>query len=439
MVRLERNFANQKSLGSCPNCGGSVFEHGEKFVCEKALTSPEDGEESCSFTLAQTVLRQPVSREQVCKLLNTGKTDLLKGFVSLRTNKSFRARLIWDAVKGRVEFQIPEKKDTVSKGATKLDARKLEKVRRKKLQASLPVCVRKFNSTFQSASTNFLEEVFRLNESVVEISDASLVPISLVDALHKVDQPIFYNFLARRDCPDWLGIWIAKHGRKEQQYAYLFRPGNDTEMTLAERISSRPSGVRQFFWNSKSAIIVSTLLNADDEFYLAWARGIGFDMDVQLEISKSEGVGNCVPGPRGQVEDWIESILDPVIESLWKEHVPKEGACAVLQGELARCIGRLQHEYWKNGMINMGNGFYDLMVEKVAETVSNSKAFTPLVNKVLAMDASIVKAARYNRLVKLTLLQESDVEISLGRLRSVVAAWCLRNKDPIPYNAKQWD
>lgn len=218
----EFNFANQKSLGFCPKCGGSVFEHGKQFVCEKALTSTEDGKESCNFILAKTVLKQPVSREQVCKLLDTGKTDLFKGFLSLRTNRSFRARLIWDAVKGRVEFQIPKKKEAVSKGATMMSSRELEKVRRKNSQDTLPVCVRKFNSAFQSASLIFLEEVFRLNELLVEISDASLVPTSLVDALHKVDQPIFYSFLARRDCPDWLGIWIAKYGRKEQQYAYLF-------------------------------------------------------------------------------------------------------------------------------------------------------------------------------------------------------------------------
>ena len=55
------------------------------------------------------------------------------------------------------------------------------------------------------------------------------------------------------------------------------------------------------------------------------------------------------------------------------------------------------------------------------------------------MDASIIKAARYDRLVGLSLLQESGIEVSLGRLKSVVAAWCLRNKDPIPYSPKPWD
>ena len=29
------NFANQKPLGSCPKCGGSVFEYGNQFICEK--------------------------------------------------------------------------------------------------------------------------------------------------------------------------------------------------------------------------------------------------------------------------------------------------------------------------------------------------------------------------------------------------------------------
>lgn len=433
------DFSAQNSLGSCPKCGGSVFEHGQKFVCEKSVASTGDVKETCDFSLAQTVLKQSVSREQVCKLLDTGKTDLLKGFVSLRTNKSFRAQLIWDAVEDRVTFQIPEKKETISKSAAVVSSRELEKIRRKNFLDTLPVCVNKFNSTYQSASAEFLEEVFKLNESLVDLSDASLVPTSLIGALHTVDQSIFYIFLARGNCPDWLGIWTAKHGRKEQQYAYLFRPSIEAEMTLADRISSRPPGIRQLFWNSKSAVIVNTLLDADDELYLTWARDIGFDRDDQVENSKSEDESICVPVPRGQVEDWIENVLDPVIELLWKEHVPKEGACAVLQGELARCIGRLEHEYWKNGMGNMGNGFYDRMVEKITETILNSKAFSPLVNKVLAMDASIVKGARYDQLVNLSLFQESSVEVSLGRLKNVVAAWCLRNKDPIPYSPKPWD
>jgi DNA topoisomerase-3 len=52
------------------------------------------------------VLKQPISHEQLKKLLNAGKTDLLDGFVSSRTQKKFNAMLLWDASEGRVNFEF---------------------------------------------------------------------------------------------------------------------------------------------------------------------------------------------------------------------------------------------------------------------------------------------------------------------------------------------
>jgi DNA topoisomerase-3 len=49
-------------------------------------------------------LQQPVEREQMTKLLSEGKTDLLDKFVSMRTRRSFKAFLQWDAEAGKVNF-----------------------------------------------------------------------------------------------------------------------------------------------------------------------------------------------------------------------------------------------------------------------------------------------------------------------------------------------
>ena len=81
----------------------------------------------------------------------------------------------------------------------------------------------------------------------------------------------------------------------------------------------------------------------------------------------------------------------------------------------------------------------DSMVDEVKKTVLTRNSFSPLVKKVVGIDASIVKGANYAQLVNLTLLQESNVEVSLSRLQNVVAAWCLGNKEPIPYSPKPWD
>jgi DNA topoisomerase III len=47
-----------------------------------------------------------VAREQMSKLLETGKTDLLDKFVSMRTRRAFKAFLAWDKEAGKVNFEF---------------------------------------------------------------------------------------------------------------------------------------------------------------------------------------------------------------------------------------------------------------------------------------------------------------------------------------------
>ena len=96
------DFSDQKPLGNCPKCGGGVFEHGTTFVCEKAV-GPE---KSCDFRSGKVILQQPIEPEQMEKLLSTGKTDLLRNFVSARTRRKFSAFLTWDAKAGKVGFEF---------------------------------------------------------------------------------------------------------------------------------------------------------------------------------------------------------------------------------------------------------------------------------------------------------------------------------------------
>ena len=70
------------------------------------------------------ILQQPVAREQMTKLLTTGATDLLDGFVSNKTRRKFKARLAWDAKENKVVFAFeprPERKPGAKKavGAAK--------------------------------------------------------------------------------------------------------------------------------------------------------------------------------------------------------------------------------------------------------------------------------------------------------------------------------
>ncbi len=104
------DFSAQESLGTCPKCGAPVYEQGKSYVCAKSVPTPDQPTPSCDFKSGQIILQQPVEREQMRKLLATGKTDLLEKFVSMRTRRPFKARLAWDAEAGKVSFEFEPSK-----------------------------------------------------------------------------------------------------------------------------------------------------------------------------------------------------------------------------------------------------------------------------------------------------------------------------------------
>lgn len=117
------DFSAQASLGACPKCGGAVFEHGKNYICEKSVPTLAQPTPSCDFKTGQIILQQPIEREQVRKLLETGKTDLLDKFVSMRTRRPFKAMLAWDAEAGKVSFEFAPSKFPPRKTAAKTTAK----------------------------------------------------------------------------------------------------------------------------------------------------------------------------------------------------------------------------------------------------------------------------------------------------------------------------
>ena len=94
------DFSGQETLGNCPKCGARVFEHGVAYVCEKAV-GPQ---RSCDFRSGRLILQQPIERAQMQKLLETGRTDLLTGFVSKKGRK-FKAFLVKQP-DGKIGFEF---------------------------------------------------------------------------------------------------------------------------------------------------------------------------------------------------------------------------------------------------------------------------------------------------------------------------------------------
>lgn len=100
------DLSGQPEHGPCPKCGAPVREHGSNYVCEKSVPTHAQTTPSCDFKTGKVILQQPITAEQVGKLLATGKTDLLDKFVSLRTRRAFKAFLSYDAEQGKVVFEF---------------------------------------------------------------------------------------------------------------------------------------------------------------------------------------------------------------------------------------------------------------------------------------------------------------------------------------------
>ncbi len=122
------DFSDHTSFGTCPKCKGNVYEHGMNYVCEHAV-GPE---KKCDFRTGKIILQQEISHEQISKLLESGKTDLLENFISSRTNRKFKAYLVVNA-NGKVGFEFePRATKKVAKKAAKKAVKKATKKAAKK-------------------------------------------------------------------------------------------------------------------------------------------------------------------------------------------------------------------------------------------------------------------------------------------------------------------
>ena len=100
------DFSNDEIIGKCPKCSNNVYVFKTSYICEKNVGLNK----TCDFRSGLMILQQPISVDQMKKLLNDGKTDLLNDFVSARTRRKFKAFLIVKDDKIGFEFLPKTKK-----------------------------------------------------------------------------------------------------------------------------------------------------------------------------------------------------------------------------------------------------------------------------------------------------------------------------------------
>jgi DNA topoisomerase III len=103
------DFSTLPSIAPCPVCkSGTVHDTGNAYQCSN---TPK-----CKFRMGKTICQREVPREQVLKLIETGKTDLIPRFIS-KKGKPFSAFLKLEGSKVGFEFEArkPAAKKPVSK------------------------------------------------------------------------------------------------------------------------------------------------------------------------------------------------------------------------------------------------------------------------------------------------------------------------------------
>src|SRR5213592_1140043 len=95
--------SRHESIGLCPVCNeGQVYDLESAYICERAAAA----QKKCTFRISKTILHRTIPKEQVQKLITTGKTDLLPKFIS-KKGRPFSAHLKLE--KGKVGFEFAEK------------------------------------------------------------------------------------------------------------------------------------------------------------------------------------------------------------------------------------------------------------------------------------------------------------------------------------------
>lgn len=104
------DLSDKTPIAECPVCrSGAIYELENSFACSNSVSA----EKKCSFRMGHTILQKPIGREQVVKLANAGKTDLISGFVS-KKGRPFSAYLKLED--GKVVFEFEPRKRAAKTG-----------------------------------------------------------------------------------------------------------------------------------------------------------------------------------------------------------------------------------------------------------------------------------------------------------------------------------
>ena len=216
---LAVDFTGKEPIGKCPKCSAGVFDNVMNYVCEKAVGAAK----TCDFRTGAIILQQPISPEQIAKLLTTRKTDLLDKFVSKRTGRTFKAFLALDK-DNKVSFEF-EKREPRAGGARK--AREAEpKIDFTGLKpfGKCPVCG---GSVFETEK-DYLCEKTQAEKRACKFKTGKVVcqrpvePEQVIKLLKASRTDLIENFISKRGKPFSAHLVIGTDGKEKGRVIFKF-------------------------------------------------------------------------------------------------------------------------------------------------------------------------------------------------------------------------
>ncbi|MFT3991423.1 MAG: DNA topoisomerase III [Luteolibacter sp.] len=114
-------LTEEQLIGVATTAEGKEFK---VYATDKAYHIPElvTKKDPNGIRIGKSILQKEIPADQALKLIAEGKTDVIKGFVSNRTKRSFDAHLTFDPKDGKIGFDFPPrpaKKAAAKKAAVK--------------------------------------------------------------------------------------------------------------------------------------------------------------------------------------------------------------------------------------------------------------------------------------------------------------------------------
>ena len=95
-------YATKEQQLSCPFCGAKVIKKNGYFCSAKKDTG-------CTFSINQEICGKKITDAQALRLIEKGKTTLIKGFKKKNGTGTFDACLIVDKAEKKIKFEFPKR------------------------------------------------------------------------------------------------------------------------------------------------------------------------------------------------------------------------------------------------------------------------------------------------------------------------------------------